>query len=94
MFFLSDDAYVIFSQILCMFHIVCVCFFNLAFETCRDCETGQLQLMVNFVTKGDKKDLLQPLVDQITTSFPQVVSRGYFSLLAGFLSGAKWRSIL
>ncbi|XP_024365603.1 uncharacterized protein [Physcomitrium patens] len=47
---------------------------HLTIRSGRDCETGQLQLMVNFVTKGDKKDLLQPLVDQITTSFPQVVS--------------------
>uniref|UniRef100_A0A7I4CQQ9 TRAM domain-containing protein n=1 Tax=Physcomitrium patens TaxID=3218 RepID=A0A7I4CQQ9_PHYPA len=45
---------------------------HLTIRSGRDCETGQLQLMVNFVTKGDKKDLLQPLVDQITTSFPQV----------------------
>lgn len=47
---------------------------HLTIRSGRDCETGQLQLMVNFVTKGDNKELLQPLVDQITTAFPQVVS--------------------
>lgn len=49
--------------------------------TGRDCETGQLQLMVNFVTKGDNKKLLQPLVVQIAASFPQVVNTWY-SILA------------
>lgn len=45
----------------------------------RDCDTGELQLMINFVTKGDKHELLRPLVDQITSLFPQVVSRGVYS---------------
>jgi 23S rRNA (uracil-5-)-methyltransferase RumA len=47
---------------------------HLTIRSGRDCETGELQLMVNFVTKGDNKKLLQPLVEQITASFPQVVS--------------------
>ncbi|KAG0566309.1 hypothetical protein KC19_7G054100 [Ceratodon purpureus] len=47
---------------------------HLTIRSGRDCETGQLQLMVNIVTKGDNKALLQPLVDKITASFPQVVS--------------------
>lgn len=64
-----------------MFHIVCN-FYALVFLTGRDCETGQLQLMVNFVTKGDNKELLQPLVDRITASFPQVVTNE--SLLPSF----------
>lgn len=46
----------------------------------RDCDTGELQLMINFVTKGDKHELLRPLVDQITSLFPQVVSRGVYSV--------------
>jgi len=52
-------------------------FYLLVLVTGRDCETGELQLMVNFVTKGDNKKLLQPLVDQITASFPQVVNTWY-----------------
>ena len=46
----------------------------------RDCDTWELQLMINFVTKGDKHELLRPLVDQITSLFPQVVSRIVYSV--------------
>ena len=56
-----------------------VTFFAIVFLIDRDRETGQLQLMVNFVTKGDKKELLQPLVDLITAAFPQVVTKESFS---------------
>ncbi|CAM6046439.1 unnamed protein product [Sphagnum compactum] len=47
---------------------------HLTIRSGRDCNTGELQLMVNFVTKDDKPELLQPLVDHISASFPQVVS--------------------
>lgn len=39
----------------------------------RNIETGQLELMVNFVTSSYKPELLKPLVEKIT-SFPEVVS--------------------
>jgi tRNA/tmRNA/rRNA uracil-C5-methylase (TrmA/RlmC/RlmD family) len=47
---------------------------HLTIRSGRDCNTGELQLMVNFVTKDDKPELLQPLVDHISASFPQLVS--------------------
>ncbi|CAK9223046.1 unnamed protein product [Sphagnum troendelagicum] len=47
---------------------------HLIIRSGRDCNTGELQLMVNFVTKVDKPELLQPLVDHISASFPQLVS--------------------
>ncbi|CAK9271874.1 unnamed protein product [Sphagnum jensenii] len=47
---------------------------HLTIRSGRDCNTGELQLMVNFVTKDDKPELLQPLVDRISASFPQLVS--------------------
>jgi tRNA/tmRNA/rRNA uracil-C5-methylase (TrmA/RlmC/RlmD family) len=46
---------------------------HLIIRSGRDCNTGELQLMVNFVTKDDKPELLQPLVDHISASFPQLV---------------------
>ncbi|KAK3410868.1 hypothetical protein EUGRSUZ_J02895 [Eucalyptus grandis] len=46
---------------------------HLMLRTGRDIETGQLEVMVNFVTSSYKPELLKPLVEKIT-SFPEVVS--------------------
>ncbi|KAF8031022.1 hypothetical protein BT93_D0266 [Corymbia citriodora subsp. variegata] len=46
---------------------------HLMLRTGRDIETGQPEVMVNFVTSSYKPELLKPLVEKIT-SFPEVVS--------------------
>ncbi|XP_030464506.1 uncharacterized protein LOC115683977 [Syzygium oleosum] len=46
---------------------------HLMLRTGRDIETGQPEVMVNFVTSSYKPELLKPLVEKIS-SFPEVVS--------------------
>ncbi|PIN26961.1 tRNA uracil-5-methyltransferase [Handroanthus impetiginosus] len=46
---------------------------HLMLRTGRNVETGQAELMVNFVTSSYKPELLKPLVDKIS-AFPSVVS--------------------
>ncbi|CAM6084302.1 unnamed protein product [Calypogeia fissa] len=47
---------------------------HLMIRTGRDCDTGDLEVMVNLVTSTYQPDLLQPLVTSLVRSFPQIVS--------------------
>ncbi|KAJ7514561.1 hypothetical protein O6H91_23G050100 [Diphasiastrum complanatum] len=47
---------------------------HLMIRSGRDCQNGELQLMVNVVTSDYEPDLLKPLVEHLVSKFPQVVS--------------------